>query len=183
MQSHPPEEMHKMEKIFQALSAAYVASNPGSTSESSDCCQKSQHVYGALLAIIKLNSNLHSPDEEEKMTPQDFVSDVIGTFHCDTLDGAVLDEVYKNVQAVRFFLLPFVCVRERGTGGLGIMLANMVDVSLRRSRLYRRRERAYRLCVSFFFSWRVCVLGLGAWDVVCEGCGCSAWMLQTLKGV
>jgi hypothetical protein len=66
-------------------------------------------VYGGVLSIIKLNTNLHNPNAEEKMTLQNFVHETRGTFHCDALDTSTLDAIYQRVLQVHSFCV-CVCV-------------------------------------------------------------------------
>jgi Ca2+-binding EF-hand superfamily protein len=93
---HPPDDEVKMERLFKALSDCYVQSNGVPLTDAST----STSVYGGVLAIIKLNTNLHNPNAEEKMTLQNFVHETRGTFHCGAIDTSMLDAIYHRVLQV-----------------------------------------------------------------------------------
>mmetsp|Transcript_2551 Transcript_2551/g.5155 ORF Transcript_2551/g.5155 Transcript_2551/m.5155 type:complete len:415 (-) Transcript_2551:23-1267(-) len=88
---HPPDDMDAMERVFQAFSEAMVLADPKLAKGSVSA------VYAGTLAVIRLNVSVHGSGDAEKMSRQDFVSEVRGAFHCDELSTDMLDAMYKRV--------------------------------------------------------------------------------------
>ncbi len=91
---HPPDDEEKMERLFRALGDCLM--NRDADVDAGTAAS----LYGGVLAIIKLNTNLHNPGAEVKMSLQSFVHETRGTFHCDALDTAMLQGIYQRVLKV-----------------------------------------------------------------------------------
>eukprot|EP01059_Diplonema_ambulator_P001787 TRINITY_DN11512_c2_g1_i1.p1 TRINITY_DN11512_c2_g1~~TRINITY_DN11512_c2_g1_i1.p1 ORF type:complete len:1829 (+),score=573.22 TRINITY_DN11512_c2_g1_i1:44-5488(+) len=86
-----PKEGQKVERILEYFAAAYYRMNPGGV------CKSEEAVFVLAVGIVMLNTDLHNPRIDNKITKEKFKSQFRGVNNSADFDPVYLDAIYDRI--------------------------------------------------------------------------------------
>ena len=90
-----PGEAEQIDRIVQGFAKVYVSSNP-------NVFKNVDVAYILAFALIMLNSDLHNPNMQKKMTSKEFIENIRGVLKPDDISDESLHEMFQDIKENQF---------------------------------------------------------------------------------